>query len=108
MLYEEKDIKVEENNDNLIFQQIIFFYEKGKKNNDYIKALFLHHLLDFFKETYVDINDIELVFEKFLEDKIPFSITDSEGKEVNFKEELNEIFHLIRRNKQELLYDIKS
>jgi len=108
MFYEENDIKTEENNDNIIFKQLKFFYEKGKKNNDYIKALFLHHLLDFFKDTYIDINDIELVFEKFLEDKIPFSITNSEGKEVNFKEELNEIFQLIRKNKPELLYDIKS
>ena len=108
MFYEENDIKAEENNDNVIFKQLKFFYEKGKKNNDYIKALFLHHLLDFFKDTYIDINDIELVFEKFLEDKIPFSITDSEGKEVNFKKELNEIFQLIRKNKPELLYDIKS
>ena len=108
MFDEEKDINAEENNDNLLFRQLKFFYEKGKKNNNYIKALFLHHLLDFFKETNVDINNLELVLEKFLEKKITFIITDSEGKEVNFKEELNDIFQLIRRDKPELLYDIKS
>ncbi|MFX1575173.1 MAG: hypothetical protein ACFFB0_20750 [Promethearchaeota archaeon] len=108
MFIEEKDIRAEENNDNLIFKQLKFFYEQGKRNNNYIKALFLHHLLDFFKETYIDINNIERVFEKFIENKIPFTITDSEGKEVNFKEELNQIFQLIRRNKVELIQDLKS
>ena len=108
MLYEEKEDKFEKNNDNLIVQQLKFFYVKGKENIDYIKALFLHHLLDFFKETYIDVNNIELVFDKFLKDKIIIEIPDSEGKLVNFKEELNEIFQLLRRNRQELLYDIKS
>jgi len=67
----------------------------------------LHHLLDFFKETHVNIHDINLVFEKFLQNKVIIEIKDSTGNNINFQEELNEIFDLLRKNKGELFTDLK-
>jgi len=68
----------------------------------------LHHLLDFFKETHVNIYDIDLVFEKFLQNKVIVEITDSEGKNINFQEDIEEIFKLLKDNKKELYEDIKG
>ncbi|MDX1799062.1 MAG: hypothetical protein R3255_10470 [Candidatus Lokiarchaeia archaeon] len=68
----------------------------------------MHHLLDFFKETHVNIYDIDLVFKKFLQNKVIIEITDSEGKKVNFQKEVEEIFKLLKDNKKELYEDIKG
>ena len=68
----------------------------------------MHHLLDFFKETHVNINDIELVFKKFLRNKVIIEITDSEGKKINFQKDIEEIFKLLKDNKNELYEDIKG
>ncbi len=82
----------------------------SKRNirNSYVKAFFLHHLLDFFRETRVNINDIDLVFEKFLQKKVIIEITDSEGNKINFQEEINEIFELLKGNIKELYEDLKG
>lgn len=68
----------------------------------------MHHLLDFFKETHVNIYDIDLVFEKFLQNKAIVEITDSNGNKINFQEDLDEIFKLLKENKKELYEDIKG
>ncbi len=108
MFSQNYDIESEKESDNKVFQQINYFYEKEKNKKGYIKALFLHHLLDFFKETNVNIYDLDLVFSKFLEQKIISEIINSEGKKVAFHEEINEIFALIRINKEELYEDLKT
>ena len=66
----------------------------------------MHHLLDFFKETHVNINDIDLIFKKFLQNKVIIEITDNQGKVTNFQEDLEEIFKLIKENKKEFYEDI--
>ncbi|GAH12862.1 unnamed protein product, partial [marine sediment metagenome] len=96
-----------------IDRQLKYFYlmDKEKKysnENLYIKAYYLHHLLDYFMETRVDILNIELVFKKFLEEKVISAITDAEGNLINFQKELNEIFQLLRENKEELYDDLKG
>ncbi|MFX0034425.1 MAG: hypothetical protein ACFE9I_02145 [Candidatus Hermodarchaeota archaeon] len=68
----------------------------------------MHHLLDFFKETSVNIYDLELVFQKFKSDKAIEEISDSLGNIYNFKTEMDEIFQLIRENREELFYDLKG
>jgi tRNA splicing endonuclease len=68
----------------------------------------LHHLLDYFRETRVNINDIDLVFEKFLQNKVLIEITDSEGNEINFNEVIEEVFKLLKDNKKELFEDLKG
>ena len=107
--YNNKDTEeIENNNESIIFKQLRYFNEKNKHKKEYIKAVYLHHLLDFFKETHVDIYDLNLVFEKFLQNKVIVEIYDFKGKKTNFQQELNEIFQLIRENKEELYDDLKS
>ncbi len=106
--YKQDEIAFEVNNDNIIFRQLKYFYEKDKNKKGYIKALYLHHLLDFFKETHVNIYDLNLVFEKFLQNKIILEISDAEGKKINFQEDLQEIFKLLKDNKKELYEDLKG
>ena len=107
MFFEKKDIGLDEINETKIYQQLKYFYEKKKKNG-YIKAVFLHHLLDFFKETHINILKINFVLEKFLQDKVVVEITDSEGNIINFQEEINEVFRVIKENKDELYEDLKG
>lgn len=68
----------------------------------------MHHLLDFFRETRVDINDMELVFKEFLELKVIIKYIDNDDNIINFQKEVNEIFQLIRENKHEFYEDLKG
>ena len=99
--------------DNIILRQLKFFHYKDlekqySKENLYIKAFYLHHLLDFFMETRVNIYNIEQVFQKFLEKKVVIDFIDKKGKKINFQKEINEIFHLLAENKEELYIDLKG
>ncbi len=105
---QEYEIHEEGENENNFYRQLIFFYDNDILRKNFIKACYLHHMLDYFKETYVDIYNIELVFEKFLENKAIVRIQDSQGNIINFENELNEIFQLIRDNKTDLFKDIKE
>ena len=105
--YKQDIVNSDINNENRIFRQIQYFYEKDKNKKGYIKALYLHHLLDFFKETHVNVNDLNLVFEKFLQNKVILEISDAEGHKISFQEDINEIFDIIRKNKEELLEDLE-
>ncbi len=106
--YKQDAVDFDVNNENIIFRQIQYFYEKEINKKGYIKALYLHHLLDFFKETHVNIYDINLVFEKFRQNKAILEITDVEGNKINFQEELKDIFKLLKENKKELYEDLKG
>jgi len=112
-VYEKKDETFYDENESSIDRQLKYFYlmDKEKKysnENLYIKAYYLHHLLDYFMETRVDILNIELVFKMFLEEKVVSAITDDKGNLINFQKEIDEIFQLLRNNKQELYDDLKS
>jgi hypothetical protein len=106
-MHDKGEVELYNDNESIIFQQLKYFYEKNTKKKGYIKALYLHHLLDFFKETHVDIYDLDLVFEKFLQNKVIIEISDPEGNILNFQEDLEEIFKLLKDNKKELYEDLK-
>jgi hypothetical protein len=55
----------------------------------------------------VNINNIDLVFEKFLQKKVIIEIIDSEGNTLNFQEVVNDLFKLIKDNKDEFYEDFK-
>ena len=100
-------------NDSPLLSQLKYFYlkdieKKYTKEKWYIKAYYLHHLLDYFRETRFDINNIELIFEKFLEEKAIIEFSDKNGKIINFDNELNDIFQKLRDNQQELIRDLKG
>jgi len=105
---DDDDAKLEKNNDRPIFQQLKFFYDKDKEKRLHVKACYLHHLLDFFKETHVNIYNMELVFRKFLREKVLVEFTDNDGNIINFQEEINDLFHLLRKNSRQLYDDLKG
>jgi len=68
----------------------------------------LHHLLDYFKETRINIYDIDLVFENFLLEKIGSEIVNKKGSKINFLNEIQHIFNLLKKNKKELYSDLRG
>lgn len=112
-VYDENDITYNQIDDSVLLRQLKYLYQKDlkkkyDKENLYVKTYYLHHLLDYFRETRFDINNIELVFEKFLEDKVVNEFSDRSGKIINFQNELDKLFQLLRENKQELYNDLKG
>jgi hypothetical protein len=105
---DQKDGTKHRENEKVIFKQLLHFYEKTKHPEKYIKACYLHHLLDFFKETHVNIYDLNLVFQKFLENKVISEIIDSQGENVDFKPIISEIFQLIEQNAKKLYQDLRG
>ncbi len=90
-----------------------FFHQKDleeEEDNDkeYVKAYYLHHLLDYFKETRINIFEINAVFDQFLKVKIEAETINNEGKKVNFFKEIHQIFDFLRKNKEELYSDLKG
>lgn len=105
--------EIPEYDDPIILRQLKFFHKqdlekKYSKENLYVKACYMHHLLDFFRETNVDIKDMELVFKKFLESKVIIKYIDNDDNVINFQKEVDEIFKLLRENKQEFYEDLKG
>jgi len=99
--------------ESIIVKQLKFFHQKDleKKFSDknlYVKAFYLHHLLDYFRETRFDIYDIDLVFDKFLQEKVKIQLVDNNGKEINFQNEIYQIFDLLKKNKRELYSDLRG
>jgi hypothetical protein len=108
-----KKSKLAQDDDPIILRQLKFFHKrdlekKYSKENLYVKACYLHHLLDFFRETRVDIKDMELVFKKFLELKVNVEYIDNDNNIINFQEEIDENFQLLRENKKEFYEDLKG
>jgi len=92
-------------------RQLKFFYQKDLEkqySNEkmYVKAFYIHHLLDFLKETRLNIRDFDIVFAKFLKKKVPSEIVDEKGECINFMKEIDEIFSLFNENYDELLEDL--
>ena len=103
----------DELNDSVLLSQLKYLYQKDvkkkyEKEKSYVKAYYLHHLLDYFRETRFDINNLELIFQKYLKEKVVIEFSDSSGKIINFQHELDEIFELLREYKQELYDDLKG
>jgi len=99
--------------ESVIVKQLKFFHQKDLEKffsdkNLYVKAFYLHHLLDYFRETRFDIYDIDLIFDKFLQEKVKTQIVNNKGKEINFQIEIHQIFDLLKKNKRELYSDLRG
>jgi len=103
-----KDDQLDEacDSEGVMYQQLQHFYERDTKKLSFVKAAYIHYLLDYFRETRHDIYDFNLIFEKFMQEKAIESILDSKGKSVNFQNVLEEIFTFFRKNKSDLLSDL--
>ncbi|MHA1842637.1 MAG: hypothetical protein ACTSWE_00040 [Promethearchaeota archaeon] len=100
-------------NDPTPLRQLKYFYKKDKEKNFssqyiYVKALYLHHLLDFFRETRTCIYDFDSVFHEFLLKKIPPCLSLNTLEITSFTREINDIFSLLKNNKKEFLEDLKE
>ena len=69
--------------------------EEQYNHNNYVKAFYLHHLLDYFKETRINIYEINAVFDQFLKEKIETETINNEGKKVFFLKEIHQIFDFL-------------
>jgi len=92
--------------------QLKFFLKKDKEKTfssefQYVKAYYLHHLLDFFKETRYNICDLELIFSKFIQEKVKTKLINDDGTEVSFLNEINHIFEIIRLFKEDFFSDLQ-
>ena len=92
-------------------RQLKFFYKKDlekqySNENMYVKAFYIHHLLDFLKETRLSVRDLDIVFANFLKKKVQSEIIDENGDCINFMKEINEIFALLKENQDELIEDL--
>ena len=107
----EKEYCVDEY-ESVVAKQLNFFHQKDLEeqynHNNYVKAFYLHHLLDYFKETRINIYEINAVFDQFLKEKIETKTITNEGNEVNFSIEIHQIFDFLRKNKEELYSDLKG
>ncbi len=68
----------------------------------------MHHLLDYFRETRINIYDIDLVFEIFLLNKIGSEIVNKNGSKISFLNEIQQIFNVLKKNKKELYSDLRG
>ncbi|MFO7797188.1 MAG: hypothetical protein ACQERB_08345 [Promethearchaeati archaeon] len=93
--------------ENNIHRQLVYFYNKDIDKKNFVKACYLHHLLDYFKETYVNINNEDLVFQKFLEHKVISKISYKNKREISFEKEISELFQLIKNQKKTLYSDLE-
>ncbi|MBY8987030.1 MAG: hypothetical protein KGD61_01135 [Candidatus Lokiarchaeota archaeon] len=113
MFSENDDSTFFNTNESVAIQQLCFFYQKDlnyEKDdlNSYVKAFYLHHLLDYFRETRVNVKDIDLVFEKFLLEKVKPEIVNNKGIKISFLREIQQIFNLLKKNKKELYSDLRG
>ncbi|MBD3196683.1 MAG: hypothetical protein GF317_16625 [Candidatus Lokiarchaeota archaeon] len=91
-----------------ICKELIHFYQRDREQRFFIKACYLHHLLDFFKETHINLTDINQVFKRFLRDKVISQIKDKYGNVISFEKEIKEIFRLVSDNQDLLFKDLKG
>jgi hypothetical protein len=101
-----------EADDPITLRQLKFFYKKDlekKYDNDflYVKAYYLHHLLDFLKETRFSLNEIDNFFLEFLKKKVFREFVNEKHKIINFDKEIHEIREIVENNKEELMNDLK-
>ena len=110
--FSKNDQASEDVDEPISLRQLKFFYKKDiekKYDNDYlyVKAYYLHHLLDFIKETRLALDDLDTFFEHFLKKKVFPQFIDENKKIIRFDKQLKEIRELIAKNRDELIQDLK-
>ena len=93
-------------------RQLKFFYKKDlekKYDSDllYVKAYYLHHLLDFLKETRISLNDLDKLFVEFLKKKVFREFINEKQEIITFDKQIQEIREIIEKNKEELMNDLR-
>jgi hypothetical protein len=107
-----KETEATESEEKVVDRQLRFFYHKDKEKTFsseflYVRAFYLHHLLDYFKETRYNKYDLELIFTKFIQEKVKPTLINDERNEISFLNEINYIFGIIRHYKEEFFSDLQ-
>lgn len=97
------DIK---NNDDPRFLHLTYFYEMDPKNKNYIKAYYLHRVLDHLKET--RHKELGKALKEFETEKCLIEIERPNGQIINFRKEINGILSHLRDNENKVLVDIRK
>lgn len=97
------DIK---NNDDPRFLHLTYFYEMDPKNMNYIKAYYLHRVLDHLKET--RHKELGKALKEFETEKCLIEIERPNGQIINFRKEIDSILSLLRDNENKVLADIRK
>lgn len=97
------DIK---NNDDPRFLHLTYFYEMDPKNKNYIKAYYLHRVLDHLKET--RHKELGKALKEFETEKCLIEIERPNGQIINFRKEIDSILSLLRDNGNKVLADIRK
>ncbi len=79
-------------------------HEKDPIHHEYVKAYYMHLLLDHLKET--RFNDFEKAIEEFLSGKVLSEISLPGGVVISFKSVLDDVISFFRTNEHEILKDI--
>lgn len=97
------DIK---NNDDPRFLHLTYFYEMDPINKNYIKAYYLHRVLDHLKET--RHKELDKALKEFETKKCLIEIERPNGQIINFRKEIDGILSLLRDNENKVLADIRK
>ncbi len=97
------DIK---NNDDPRFLHLTYFYEMDPKNKNYIKAYYLHRVLDHLKET--RYKELDKALKEFETEKCLIEIERPNGPIINFRKEIDGILTLLKDNENKVLADIRK
>lgn len=92
------------NNDDPRFLHLTYFYEMDSKNKIYIKAYYLHRVLDHLKET--RHKELDKALKEFKTEKCLIEIERPNGQIINFRKEIDGILTLLRDNENNVLADI--
>nr|MDO8108809.1 hypothetical protein [Candidatus Sigynarchaeota archaeon] len=96
----------DENFDNRQYFELKYLHEKEPVTDEFVKAYYLHLVLDHLKET--RFNDLERAINEFLTEKVLIEIRIHGGMVISFKKALDEVISFLRRNEREILGDIHA
>ncbi len=81
-----------------------FMYRKDPSRLEYVKAYYVHLMLDHLKETrHPGLGDALV---EFKDHKVPLSIKNRDGAVISFENIVNEIMSFFRGNEREIMNDI--
>ncbi|MEX2680472.1 MAG: hypothetical protein Q6373_002645 [Candidatus Sigynarchaeota archaeon] len=83
---------------------IKYLYHKDPVKNSYVKAYYLHLLLDYFKET--RIVDIDKAVDDFINNRALVELPIENNIVLSFKRELYDLASLIHANREEISLDM--
>ncbi|MBN2154310.1 MAG: hypothetical protein JW839_22840 [Candidatus Lokiarchaeota archaeon] len=83
---------------------IKYLYRKDPASNSYVKAYYLHLLLDHLRET--RIRDVDAAVNDFIDNKALIELPIGDDIVLNFRRELDDLASMIHENREEIWSDL--